>query len=171
MDRRRLVFTDETGFHLAMTRSHGRAPRGERAVGRVPRRRGTGVTLIGSLALRGLVAALSMPGAVDALAFDAFVAQVLTPRLRQGDIVLLDNLRVHHASRVEAAVAESKARVMWLPTYSPDLSPIENCWSKVKTLVRGGQPRTPDELGAALTGALNAVTGGDINGWFRHCGY
>lgn len=171
MDRWRLVFTDETGFNLAMTRSHGRAPRGERAVGRVPRKRGTGVTLIGSLALRGLVAALSMPGAVDALAFDLFVARVLTPRLRRGDIVLLDNLRVHHASQVEAVVAEAKARVMWLPAYSPDLSPIENCWSKVKALVRGEQPRTPGELGAALTGALSAVTRGDIDGWFRHCGY
>lgn len=170
MDRRRLVFTDETGFHLAMTRSHGRAPRGERVVGRVPRRRGT-VTLIGSLALRGLVAALSLPGAMDTPAFDAFVALVLAPRLRSGDVVLLDNLRVHHASHVEAAVAEAKARVMWLPTYSPDLSPIENCWSKVKALVRGEQPRTPDELGTALTGALSAVTREDINGWFKHCGY
>ena len=137
----------------------------------VGRRRSISVTLIGSLALRGLVASLSMPGALDAPAFDAFVARVLTPRLRANDIVLLDSLRVHQASRVEAAITGVKARVMWLPTYSPDLSPIENCWSKVKALVRGCAPRTPGELDAALTHALTAITRGDINGWFRHCGY
>jgi transposase len=171
LDRRRLVFTDETGFHLAMTRAYGRAARGERVNQSVPRNHGRGVTLIGSLGLRGLLAPFSLEGALDAVAFDAYVSRMLCSQLRPRDVVLLDNLPVHQASQVETAVAEVKAEVMWLPAYSPDFSPIEECWSKVKTLVRGREPRTPQELNAALGDALKAVTLDDIDGWFRHCGY
>ena len=110
-------------------------------------------------------------GAVDTLCFDAFVSRWLAPRLRRGDIVLLDNLRAHQASQVEVAVAAVKAEVLWLPTYSPDFSPMENCWLKVKALVRGKQPRTPQKLDAALREALGAVTVDDIEAWFTHCGY
>ncbi len=127
--------------------------------------------MIGSLGLRGLLAPLSIEGAIDTVAFDAYVRQMLVAQLRPKDIVLLDNLPVHQASQVEQAVAAVKAEVLWLPSYSPDFSPIENCWSKVKTLVRGHQPRTPKELNTALRGALKAVTLNDIDGWFRHCGY
>ena len=154
-----------------MTRRFGRAPRGHRVRQRAPRKRGTHVTLIGALALRGWVAALSFDGAVDREAFDAFVTGLLVPRLRRADVVLLDNLRVHHASDVEDAVREAKARVLWLPSYSPDFSPLESCWSKVKALVRGDEPRTASSLDASLTHALNAVTAADVDGWFRHCGY
>ncbi len=171
LERERFVFTDETGFHLAMTRAHGRAPRGQRVVQRVPCRRGTSVSLIGSLGLHGMVSTLALSGAVDTLCFDAFVSSWLAPRLRRGDIVLLDNLRVHHASQIEAAVAAVRAEVMWLPTYSPDFSPMENCWLKVKTLVRGRQPRTPQKLDTALREAIGAVTADDIEAWFTHCGY
>jgi transposase len=171
LDRRRLVFIDETGFHLAMTRAYGRAARGERVNQSVPRNYGTGVTVIGSLGLRGMLAPLSLEGAVDAVAFDAYVSRMLVSQLRPKDVVLLDNLPVHQASQVEQAVAEVEAQVMWLPAYSPDFSPIEHCWSKVKTLVRGCQPRTPKELNGALSDALKAVTLDDIDGWFRHCGY
>jgi len=171
MDRRRLVFTDETGFHLAMTRAYGRAARGKRVGESVPRNHGKGVTLIGSLGLRGLLAPFSVEGAVDTLVFDSYVNQVLCSQLRPSDILLLDNLPVHQASQVEQSVASIKAEVLWLPAYSPDLSPIENCWSKVKTLVRGRRPRTPKDLNVALRDALKAVTLDDIDGWFRHCGY
>jgi transposase len=171
VDRRRLVFTDETGFHLAMTRAYGRAARGERVNQSVPRNHGRGVTVIGALGLRGLLAPFSLEGAVDSVAFDAYVSRMLCSQLRPRDVVLLDNLPAHQASRVEQAVAGVQVEVMWLPAYSPDFSPIENCWSKVKTLVRGREPRTPKELNAALSNALRAVTLDDIDGWFRHCGY
>jgi transposase len=171
LDRRRFVFTDETGFHLAMTRLYGRAPRGQRVVQSVPRNHGKGVSLIGSLSLRGLVAPFSIEGAVDTLVFDSYVSKLLLPQLRRGDIVLLDNLPVHQASQVEAAVAARKAQVLWLPAYSPDFSPLENCWSKIKALVRGRQPRTSKELNVAVNDALKAVTLDDIDGWFKHCGY
>lgn len=171
LERERFIFTDETGFHLAMTRAYGRAPRGQRVIQRVPRKRGSRVCVIGSLGLRGVVSTLCVSGAVDRLCFDTFVARWLAPQLRRGDIVLLDNLRVHQASQVEAAVAAVKAEVIWLPTYSPDLSPLENCWLKVKTLVRGKQPRTPKGLTVALGEALSAVTLDDIEAWFTFCGY
>jgi transposase len=154
-----------------MTRAYGRAARGERVNQSVPRNRGRGVTLIGSLGLRGLLAPLSLEGAVDTVAFDSYVSEVLASQLRPADILLLDNLPVHVSSQVEAAAAAVAAEVMWLPAYSPDFSPIENCWSKVKALVRGRAPRTPKELNAALSDALAAVTLDDIEGWFRHCGY
>lgn len=171
INRRRLVFTDETGFNLAMTRRFGRAPRGERVRQRMPRKRGTHVTLVGALALRGWVAALSFSGSLDREAFDAFVTKLLVPRLRRADVVLLDNLRVHHASDVEKAVRSAHARVLWLPTYSPDFSPLESCWSKVKAIVRGKEPHTALALDRALTEALGAVTASDVDGWFRHCDY
>lgn len=171
LDRRRFVFTDETGFHLAMTRADGRAGRGPRVGARAPRNHGLGVSLIGSLGLRGLRAPLSIEGAVDTLIFDAYLRQVLVARLRPKDMLLLDNLPVHQASQVEQVVAEVKAEVLWLPAYSPDFSPIENCWSKVKTLVPGRRPRTPKELNVALRDALKAVSLDDIEGWFKHCGY
>lgn len=154
-----------------MTRRFGRAPRGRRVRQRVPRKRGAHVTLVGALALRGWVAALSFSGSLDREAFDAFVTELLVPRLRRADVVLLDNLRVHHASDVEEAVRAAHARVLWLPSYSPDFSPLESCWSKVKAAVRGIEPRTASALDIALTEALNSVTTADVDGWFRHCGY
>jgi len=154
-----------------MTRAYGRAARGERVNQSVPRNHGRGVTLIGSLGLRGLLAPLRMEGALDTVAFDSYVHQALVSQLRPKDIVLLDNLPVHLSSRIEQEVAAVEAEVMWLPAYSPDFSPIEECWSKVKTLVRGRAPRTPKELDAALGDALASVTFDDIEGWFGHCGY
>jgi transposase len=171
LDRQRFVFIDETGFHLAMTRYYGRATRGQRVIARVPRNPGQKLSLIGSLGLRGLMSTMSIEGAVDSLAFDAYVSRWLVPHLQPKDIVLLDNLPAHGASQIEKAVGNAKAEVLWLPSYSPDFSPIENCWSKIKALVRGQQPRTPGELNAALADALRAVTIDDIEGWFTHCGY
>lgn len=147
------------------------APRGLRVRQAAPRERGTNATLVGALALRGWAAALPFSGSLDREAFDAFVTALLVPRLRRADVVLLDNLRVRHASDAEGAVRSAHARVLWLPGYSPDFSPLESCWSQVKAIVRGEGPRGPQSLDAALTQALNAVTAADADGWFRHCGY
>jgi transposase len=117
------------------------------------------------------VAALSFDGSLDREAFDTFVTELLVPRLRRSDVALLDNLRVHHASAVEDAVRAAHARVLWLPSYSPDFSPLESCWSKVKAVVRGIELRSASALDTALTEALSAVTTADVDGWFRHCGY
>ena len=154
-----------------MTRRYGRAPRGERVSESVPRNYGESISVLGALSLDGVRAAMTVDGAVDTLCFDAFIAQVLVPQLRGGDVVVLDNLSVHKASQIEAAVAAVGASVMWLPPYSPDLTPIEPCWSKIKAYLRGVKARTRAELDAALAQAIKLVTASDALGWFRHCGY
>jgi transposase len=167
----RLIFVDETSTHTAMTRRYARAPRGEGAYGVVPRNHGTNLSVIGALGLRGMIATMSVDGAVDTEVFDIFVSQVLVPALQPGDVVLLDNLTVHHASIIEQAVNTVGGTVRFLPAYSPDFSPIEPCWSKLKTFLRGCAARTRARLEDALTKALLTLSPEDIRGWFHHCGY
>ena len=171
LSQRRFVFVDESAVNTAMTRRYGRAPRGERAHDSVPRNYGTHTSVIGAMGLRGLVAALTVEGAVDTDCFNAYLERVLGPRLRRGDVVVLDNLTAHRASRIEEVAEARGARVLWLPPYSPDFSPIEQCWSKIKSHLRGAKARTRQELEKALATGLGLVTKSDIRGWFKHCGY
>jgi transposase len=154
-----------------MTRRYGRAPRGERVCDIAPRNYGAHTSVIGAMGLRGLVATLAVEGAVDTLCFDAYLERVLAPRLRPGDVVVLDNLTAHRASRIEEVAESRGAQVLWLAPYSPDFSPIEQCWSKIKAYLRGAKARTGDELNKALAKAIRLVTRADIRGWFKHCGY
>lgn len=172
MSHERLIFVDEAGVNTAMTRRFARAPRGERAPDSAPRNYGEQTSLISALDLRrGLLATMTVEGAVDTLCFDAYIEQVFSPCLRRGDVVVLDNLGAHKASCLEQVAEKCGARVLWLPPYSPDYSPIENCWSKIKTALRAAKARTRDELEKALAKALKLVTKADIQGWFTHCGY
>jgi transposase len=171
LDQKRFIFVDETRINIAMTRAYARAPRGQRAYGAVPRNYGQNLSVIGALGLQGMVAALSVEGAVDTDVFDVFVRRVLVPALTPGDVVLLDNLNVHHASSIEQAVRAAQGQVLFLPSYSPDFSPIEPCWSKVKTFLRGAAARTRHRLEAALKRAFHTIRREDIRGWFTHCGY
>jgi len=97
--------------------------------------------------------------------------QVLKPCLHKGDVIVLDNLGVHKASRIEQVANERGASVLWLPPYSPDFNPIEPCWSKLKALPRVAKARTGEELEKALAQAIELLTTSDIRGWFKHCGY
>ncbi len=171
LNKRRFIFVDESAVNTAMTRRYGRAPKGERAVDSAPRNYGMHTSVIGAMGLRGLVAALTVEGAVDTEVFDAYAERVLGPRLRPGDVVVLDNLTAHRASRIEEVAESRGAQVLWLPPYSPDYSPIEQCWSKIKAYLRGAKARTREALEEALTAALGLVTKADIRGWFKHCGY
>jgi transposase len=162
---------DETAVNTAMTRRYGRAPRGERAVDSAPRNYGAHTSVIGAMGLRGLVATLAIEGAVDTICFDAYAEKVLGPQLRRGDVVVLDNLTAHRASRIEEVAASRGAQVLWLAPYSPDFNPIEQCWSKIKTCLRGAKARTAGALDEALAQAIGLVTRADIRGWFEHCGY
>lgn len=154
-----------------MTRRYGRARRGARAVDTVPTTRGLNLSVISSVRVQGVVASLSVKGAVDTAIFDTYLKELFVPQIHARDVVLLDNVPVHLSSRIEAMVASVDGEVLWLPSYSPDFSPIEPFWSKVKTSVRGKEPRTEPELNTALTAAIKAVSSDDIDGWFRHCGY
>lgn len=163
---------DEAGVNTAMTRRYARAPRGERAQDSAPRNYGEQTSLISALCLeRGLLATMTVEGSVDTLCFDAYVTQVLSPHLKRGDVVVLDNLGAHKASCLAQVAEERGAQVLWLPPYSPDYSPIENCWSKIKTALRAAKARTREELNKALVKAIELVTKADIQGWFTHCGY
>jgi transposase len=171
LDLRRLKFVDESGVNLAMTRVYGRAPSGARVIGSIPQHDGQNVTLLGALGVQGLHAVMTVDGATDTAVFRTYVKQVLGPTLTPGDIVVMDNLRAHKAAGVQQAMARRGARPRHLPPYSPDLSPIEPCWSKVKTVLRKAQARTREALDRAITGALGTITDADAQGWFRHCGY
>jgi len=103
--------------------------------------------------------------------FNVYLEQVLGPTIEVGDILILDNLSAHRASLIETVAAERGAQVMWLPPYSPDFSPIELMWSKIKTALRAAKARTRAELERALIAALKLVTADDCAGWFSHCGY
>ena len=114
---------------------------------------------------------MTLEGAVDTSAFNAYVEQVLRPPIRPGDVLVLDNLTAHHASRIEEVAAECEACVIWLSPYSPDFSPIELMWSKIKTALRAAKARTGEELERAFKAALELITESDCVGWFSHCGY
>jgi transposase len=165
------VFIDESGAKTNMTRSHGRAPRGERVVGRVPHGHWKTTTMISAVRLDGPCACATVDGPVDADVFRAYVTLVLAPQLRPGDLVVLDNLSAHKAPGVAEAVNAAGATVLYLPPYSPDYNPIENMWSKVKRCLRSAAARTLDALGDAIDAALDAVTLDDCRGFFRNCGY
>jgi len=115
-------------------------------------------------------AAWSIEGAVDTDVFDVFVHRVLVPALRPGDVGLVDNLTVPHAFGLERAGRAAQGPVIFLPSYSPDFSPIEPCWAKVKTFLRGAAARTRHRLEAALKSAFHPLRPEDLRGWFTHCG-
>jgi transposase len=171
LDLRRVKLIDESGINLAMTRLYGRAPRGERALGSAPQNYGQNVTILGALSCTGLEAVMTIEGATDADVFRAYVREVLCPTLREGDLVIADNLSAHKAAGVQEAIAASGARLLYLPPYSPDLNPIERCWAKIKTFLRAAKARTREALDAAVMHALATVTESDARAWFAHSGY
>ena len=165
------VVIDEIGLNLDMAPRYSRAPRGQRAIDSVPRNTPVNTTLIGSCSLAGMGPSMVLTGGVDTPAFEAYLDQVLGPSLRQGQIVLLDNLSVHTSARVAELVAARGCSVWYLPTYSPDLSPIELAFAKFKDLVRRAAARTREALEQAVADAWTQVTRDDLRGFFRHCGY
>jgi len=172
LDARRLVFVDESGFHTSMTRLRARAPKGKRAYGKVPRNRGKNQTLIASITLQGAMGeAISIEGATDAELFEAYVEEFLAPTLKAGQIVVLDGLGAHRTGKVRELIEGRGADLVFLPSYSPDLNPIEEAFSKIKNTVRKAGARTREALDGVMGEALSAVTLEDAAGWFSHCGY
>jgi transposase len=154
-----------------MTRTHARAPRGERAVVSEPGRHGPNTSVLSALSLSGVGATMTLEGAVDGQAFDLYVEHFLAPELMRGDIVLLDNVKFHYSARAISLIEAAGARVEHLPAYSPDFNPIEECISKIKAILRSLKARTKRKLDNALAKAMKMVTVDDICGWFAHCGY
>lgn len=171
IDPNNLVFVDESGINLGMTRLYGRAKSGERLYDCCPRNRGSNISLIGALSLDGLIATMSLSGSVNTEVFITYVQEILAPQLWMGAVVIMDNLPVHKAHRIQEIIASIGAKVVFLPPYSPDLSPIELCWSKLKQCLRTAKARTATAINQALTEIINQlISSDDAVGWFAHCG-
>jgi transposase len=167
----RLRFLDEAGATTVLTRLYARAVGGSRTTESVPRNYGASTSMIATIGVSGVEAAMMIEGSVDTIVCNAYCEQVLRPTLKSGDAIVLDNLGAHRASRIESIAKECDACVIWLPPYSPDFSPIELMWSKVKMYLKKVKARTQEELEKAIAIALNTVTKSDCLNWFRHCGY
>ena len=114
---------------------------------------------------------MTIDGATDAEVFRIYVEQVLRPTLHPGDIVIMDHLRAHKTAGIREPIEQAGARVLYVPPYSPDLAPIERCWSKLKSILRTAKARTREALDDAIVQALATITASDARGWFQHCGY
>lgn len=165
------VFVDESSTTVTATPRYARAPKGERAHGSAPRNYAHNTTLVAALSPTGIAAAMTLPGALDGLAFVAYVEHVLVPALHPGQIVLLDNLSVHKRRDIQALIEEADCQLRFLPTYSPDFNPIEPVFSKLKERIRRLSARTDETLQAAIADALTTITPSDAWRCFRHCGY
>lgn len=154
-----------------MTRLRARSAKGTRAYSSQPSKRGQNVSIIGALGLQGVVADYSLMGATDGVTFEAFISQTLVPKLWKGACVVMDNCSVHFGETVRQLIEAAGARLIYLPPYSPDFSPIENCWSKLKSILRRVGPRTYPDLAKTIEEAFSEVSLDDIRGWFTHCCY
>jgi len=156
VDIRNLVFVDEAGVHLSLSRLYGRAVGGERVV--QTRNKAANISLLGALRWEGLIAMMTIPGSVDTPVFLTYLREILIPQLWTGAIVVMDNLKVHYAAQVQAAIEAAGAKLVFLPPYSPDLSPIELCWSKLKQLLHSRAARTLEALNQALSDVMSYIT-------------
>jgi transposase len=165
------VVVDETGSNLNLTPRYARAPHGQRAHGRIPRNTPPNTTLIAAMTTTGMGAAMVVDGAMDTTAFEVYVEHFLGPTLMPGTVVVLDNLSAHQSQRVHAVIAGAGCELGYLPSYSPDLSPIEAAFSKLKTLLRQAAARTKEAFLDAIGLALGQITSSDAQGYFTDCGY
>jgi transposase len=154
-----------------MDRLRSRAPKGLRAYGKVPKNRGKNLTLIASMSLHGMGEAMCFEGATDAKAFEVYVENFLGPSLCEGQVVVMDNLGAHRPKKIRELIEARGAELVFVPSYSPDLNPIEEAFSKIKNILRKLGGRTHEALLKAMEEALSKVTPADAAGWFNHCGY
>ena len=167
----RLIFVDECGTHTSLGPIYGYAPRGERLLLSVPRKRGKNTTLLSSMTLSGMGPSLVVEGATTARVFEAYVEKVLVPSLRAGQIVVVDNLGAHRPKRIRELIEQQGCEFVYLPAYSPDYNPIEEAFAKIKNLLRKAAARSKEVLVEAIGAALSAVTAADARGFFEHAGY
>jgi transposase len=166
-----VVVIDEFGSNLDMTPRYARAPRGERAVASLPRNTPPNTTTISSLTTEGMGPSLMTEGGVTSAMFEAYVEHILGPSLRPGQIVLLDNLSAHKSPPLRELLAARGCRLWYLPPYSPDFSPIELAFAKIKAELRRVGARTGEVLEAAVAQALKHISSEDACAFFTHCGF
>jgi transposase len=162
---------DESSTNVRMVPIRARAPRGQRAFGKAPKNWDKNVTLISSISLEGMGSSMSIEGPADGEAFALYIEHFLCPKLKEGQIVVMDNLQVHKMRRVRELIEGCGCSLVFLPSYSPDFNPIEEAFSKAKTLLRRAKARSFEALVDATGAALSAVSEQDALGFFAHCGY
>ena len=165
------MFIDESGFSTSMARRYGRNLLGQRLYDYVPDTRWKVVSMISALRVSGPVSSLMFKGTLNGELFVTWLRESLCPVLKNGDIVILDNLSCHKVAGVTELLSQVGARAEYLPPYSPDLNPIEKMWSKVKAILRGLKVRREEEIFREAGYALSKVTGKDVKGWFQSCNY
>ena len=171
LDVEKLIFVDETGANTKMVRTRGRAPKGERLVGREPWGHWKTTTFTAGLRSDGLVAPFVLDGPMNGEAFLVYVEKILGPTLRPGDIVVMDNLAAHKVQGVRAKIEAAGASLLYLPPYSPDLNPIEMAFAKLKALLRGAAERSVEALWTRIGQLLDAFSADECANYFRHAGY
>src|SRR3712207_3476707 len=171
IDAGRLVFVDEMGTHTSLAPLYAYAPIGERAFFEVPRNRGKNTTLLTSLHTEGMGPSLAVEGATTSRVFETYVKRLLAPALHPGQVVVMDNLGAHGPKRVRELIEARGCELIYLPSYSPDLNPIEEALSRVKHTLRKVSARTKEALIEAMGRALGAVSAQDARGFFAHRGY
>jgi len=171
IDPARLVFIDETWAKTNMTRRHGRAPRGERLVAKVPHGRWRTLTFLAALRVDRIEAPCVLDGPITGESFLAYVEQILVPTLKPGDIVVIDNLGSHKGGAVRKAVRAAGAKLFFLPPYSPDLNPIEQVFAKLKTLLRKAAERSVEATWKRIGVLLECFTPAECANYFANAGY
>lgn len=166
-----VVVLDEFGSNVDLTRHYGRAPSSERVYEDLPRTTPRNTTTIAALTTQGIGPAFVLSGSVNRASFEVYIEHVLGPTLRVGQVVILDNASAHHGGRVGELLAQRGCKVCYLPPYSPDFSPIELAFSKVKAHLRRLKARSREALEAAIAQALSKITAADARAFFAHCGY
>ncbi len=167
----KLIFLDESGVTTSMTRLDGRAPRGRRVHEATPGGHWKTLTILGAMNLGGMLAPMTVEAATDTDIFLAYLDQVLCPRLRPGDVVVMDNLSSHKVDGVRQRLQQRGAELLYLPPYSPDLNPIEKAWAKLKQRLRATKARSSETLNIAISNALPTITAHHATAWFRLCNY
>ncbi|MDH6078114.1 IS630 family transposase [Chrysosporum ovalisporum FSS-45] len=166
-----LIFLDELGANLSLIRHSSRAKKGKRAHGSRCQKRCQNVSIIGAIALKGMISQYSILRATDGLNFEAYISQKLVTNLWKGAYVSMDNCSLHKSKEIEKLIESAGAKLIYLPPYSPDFCPIENCWSKIKNLLRSLGARSYPDLAKAIKTAFGQISLEDIYNWFTHCCY
>ena len=171
LDARSLVFVDEMGTNTSLSPLYGWSKKGQRAYGSVPRNRGKNTTLLSSMTIEGMGPSLAVEGATDTKVFETYVERVLAPTLREGQVVVMDNLSAHKGEGVRELIEQRGCEPLYLPSYSPDFNPIEEAFGKIKNLIRKVEARSRETLLEAIGAAISALSAQDAHGFFAHCGY
>lgn len=165
------MFLDESGVATDLVRHYGRSPRGQRVYDHAPLQHWQTSTFVAALRVDGLTATGLLDGPMDGDAFLAYLDQVLVPTLRPGDIVVMDNLNVHHVEGVRERIEAAGAALWYLPPYSPDLNPIELWFAKLKQLLRTARRRSVEAVWTEVAHVLGLFSPAECRNYFRHCGY